>query len=156
MMPMSYSATVTAKLLIAACLAVAASVQAQQVSFYPGLLAVPDEDFTWLWGNFDRAGAGFGAQVALSGRDQGFECVMAARLVGPDRLTDTERRQIERDVESGTSFIRSAVDTLNFLSQRRDLDWGRLACERLGQAESDRQRDAMIEQRLRRRERPPR
>jgi hypothetical protein len=155
-MPMSSTARVTARLLIAVCLAVAAPGQAQQVSFYPGLLAVPDEDFTWLWGNFDRAGAGFDAQVALSGSDQGFECVMAARLVSTDLLTDSERRQIERDVESGSSFIRSAVDALNFLSQRRDLDWGRLACERLGQAEADRQRDAMIEQRLRRRERPPR
>lgn len=149
---------VMAFLLVAVTIPCAVTVRAQDAvaERFPGLVATPERDFIWQWGDFQRTGAGLGPHIMLNGTDQGFSCDVNVRLRALGRLSTAERVQIERDIESGTSFIRAAVDALNFLDQRRDLDWGELRCERETRAEADRQRDAMIEERLRRRNRPQR
>ncbi len=147
-----------AVLLPALMLAWADRVRAQEPVAFPGLVTVPDEDFMWVWGNMEAARQALAApHMTMSGEDGMFDCVMSVRLVVSHRLTDTERSQLERDVDRNASFIRGAVDAINFLHQRRDVDWARLRCTRDVDSESaSRQRDTVIEERLRRRARPAR
>ncbi len=140
-------------LLPLAALAVGDAARAQAATLFPGLATAPEEDFTWVWGNFDRALQGFSSDLMMEGTDQEFACRMTVRLATSHRLTDTERAQLERDVERSSSFIRGASDAINFLHQRRDVDWARLDCAR-DEAADARQRDSIIDQRLQRRVRP--
>jgi hypothetical protein len=144
---------ILALLLPVASLAAVDAARGQVATLFPGLATVPDNDFTWVWGNFDRALQGFSPNLSMEGTDRDFECRMTVRLAISHRLTDTERSQLERDVERSASFIRGASDALNFLHQRRDVDWARLDCARDEAAEA-RDRDSIIDQRLQRRVRP--
>jgi hypothetical protein len=142
-----------ALLLPTVLLAAADGARGQIATQFPGLATIPDDDFTWVWGNFDRALQGFSPNLTMEGTDRDFACSMTVRLAVSHRLTDTERSQLERDVERSSSFIRGASDAINFLHQRRDVDWARLNCARDEEAEA-RQRDSIIDQRLQRRVRP--
>ncbi len=135
-------------------LAAADGARGQGATLFPGLATVPDDDFTWVWGNVDRALQGFSPNLSMEGADSDFACRMTVRLAISHRLTDTERSQLERDVERSASFIRGASDAINFLHQRRDVDWARLDCARDEEAEAARRNDSIIEQRLQRRVRP--
>ncbi len=146
-----------AALLPALLLACADRVRAQEPAAFPGLVTIPDEDFIWVWGSMEGARQALAPHLTMSGEDGVFDCVMTVRLVVSHRLTDTERSQLERDVDRNASFIRGAVDAINFLHQRRDVDWARLRCERVADSEAAiRRNDSIIDERLRRRSRPVR
>lgn len=141
--------------MLAASLLVPHAAYTQLLRTFPGLDDLPEDDFTWVWGDRRRAAERIAPDVTVSGRAAEFQCVLTARVLVSSHVSEVEARRIETEVADSARFIRAAADAMNFLDQSRDLDWGRLDCERLTRRNAGSADDPSLD-RDRRRTRPQR
>lgn len=93
-----------------------------------GFYTLPQNDFTWTWGNLRPEDIRGRADIEASGGESRFRCELTAALRPSSRLSPHEIRQIANEVQGSIAFIRDSVNLLNNLDAQRELDWGRLAC----------------------------
>lgn len=94
----------------------------------PGFSNLPDDDFTWRWG--EQRGSRI-EDFSIRATDTGFDCTLTGELRPGSRLSRIELRRIENELRSSLSFVAAATSTMNGLERRRDLDWAVLDCEKL-------------------------
>lgn len=116
---------------LAAAVMIAASIQpgAAHAQFgFPGLLNLPDNDFTWVWGDRYDAEARRAPDLSADALDLGFRCGLKARLSPASRLSTAEIRQLENALRTSLYFIETAANTMYQLELQRNLDWAVLDC----------------------------
>jgi hypothetical protein len=92
---------------------------------------LPQSDFSWTWGNRNRAEAARSPDITMRGADSGFDCLLQARLRASSRWSFQAQRALEQEIRTYMSFIESAAYHMNLLDRQFDLDWARLDCTRL-------------------------
>jgi hypothetical protein len=91
------------------------------------IYTLPDNDFTWNWGDPENRRGGH-ADIDVSGNDQRFRCTLTARLSPASSISMSGAREIENELRGALEFVRVAVNIVETLDARRDLDWATLAC----------------------------
>ena len=123
---------------------------------------LPRNDFTWTWGDSIENIETRLSDLSANGSEGGFNCDLTAKLRPGSRYTPSDVRQVENDLRVSLYFIQETANMMNLLDQRREIDWAVLDCKRPQQADPDsekvqerleRQRQRMIEEQRRRRER---
>jgi hypothetical protein len=126
-----------------------------------GIVTLPQNDFTWRWGDVEESVARRFEDFSVNGGESFFRCELTGKLSPGSRMTVNEVRQMENDLQVSMFFIQSAANTMNALDFRRDLDWAELACvkpERNDDPEAsaervERAREKAVQEMLERRER---
>lgn len=113
--------------LLAACL-LPASANAQ-------FMNLPQNDFTWRWGDDENAG-GIG-DFHARGSEGGFNCTLEGALRLGSRYTQLEIRELESELNISLFFIQAATSAMNQLDWERQLDWAVLDCVRPKAREPD-------------------
>jgi hypothetical protein len=133
--------------------AIAGSAHAQVSPF--GQLSLPETDFTWIWGNLERARGR--EDLSIRSADSGFQCTLKAGYAPGSRLTMEQERELENQLTTALYFIQESAYTMNALEQRRDIDWATLNCVRpepnVDEAEQQERLEKLRERALRRSER---
>jgi hypothetical protein len=93
-----------------------------------GFVNLPQNDFTWTWGDPEDRFRGR-EDIAVSGFDAQFRCDLTAGLRPGSRLTTVEVREIENQLQGSIQFVRDAVELLNALDLERHLEWAQLVCK---------------------------
>ena len=104
---------------------------------FPGRMTLPQNDFTWTWGNRSRGGAALD-DFSIFGTDEGFRCDLNGKFRVGSRLSRMDARGIERDIRASNYFVQAATNAMNDLDARRELEWATLKCEK-PQAEEEEQ-----------------
>ena len=102
---------------------------AQFNGILPGQSNLPQDDFTWTWGNQRAAGRGF-ADISVFGTEAGFSCDLKGKLRLGGRVSKMDIREIETKLRSESYFIRGASNAMNELDGQRELEWATLVCEK--------------------------
>ena len=100
-------------------------VQTAQAQFFPRQL--PQNDFTWTWGDPERAANKF-EDFSMRGGEGGFNCELAGGLSPVSRLTRMDVRQLEDELRQNMFFVQAASNLMYQLDARRDIEWATLAC----------------------------
>lgn len=103
---------------------------------FQGQMNLPQNDFTWTWGDQRSAGRGFG-DISIFGVDAGFRCDLTGKLRSGSGLSRMELRELENDLRASTFFVQAAANAMNDLDVRRELDWAKLECKKPQAAEED-------------------
>jgi len=103
---------------------------------FGGQMRLPQDDFTWTWGDRSSAGRGF-EDISIFGNEEGFRCDLAGKLKSGTRISRMDVREIEREIRSSTYFIQAAANAMNNLDAQRELDWASLKCEKPKSDEED-------------------
>lgn len=103
---------------------------------FQGQMNLPQNDFTWTWGDQRSAGRGFG-DISIFGTDAGFRCDLTGKLRSGSGLSRMELRELENDLRASTFFVQAAANAMNDLDVRRELDWAKLECKKPQAAEED-------------------
>ena len=95
----------------------------------PQIVALPDEDFLWPWGEVpgidDRNRPGF----TVRGVERAFQCKLTGDFKPGSRMRDFyNQREFEQSLNANLYFIQEAVTRLNDLYLSNDLDWALLDC----------------------------
>jgi hypothetical protein len=96
---------------------------------FGGQMQLPQDDFTWTWGDRSSAGRGF-EDISMLGNEQGFRCDLTGKLRSGTRISRMDVREIEREIRSNTYFVQAAANAMNNLDAQRELDWAELKCEK--------------------------
>ena len=80
----------------------------------PGQMTLPQNDFTWTWGNRGRGGAALD-DFSLFGTDQGFRCDLNGKFRVGSRLSRMDAREIERDIRASNYFVSAVTYATNAL-----------------------------------------
>ena len=96
---------------------------------FPGQMNLPQNDFTWTWGD-QRSGRRGIDDFSIFGSEAGFRCDLKGKLRFGSRLSRMDIRTIESDLRSSMSFISAVARAMNDLDARRELDWATLECEK--------------------------
>ena len=101
-----------------------------------GQMRLPQDDFTWTWGNQSSAGRGL-EDFSMLGNEQGFRCDLTGKLRLGTRISRMDVREIESGIRSSTYFVQAAANAMNTLDAQRELDWAALKCEKPKSDEED-------------------
>jgi hypothetical protein len=130
---------------------------AQFGTAFPGFVQLPDNDFTWYWGDADDGDVRGAPDFRVRGSEGGFRCDLTGRMRISSRMSSSDIRNLEQSLSASLAFIQVSAETMTVLERRIDLDWGRLACEKLENdttAEEEQERlDRALEKAVRDRER---
>ena len=96
---------------------------------FPGQMNLPQNDFTWTWGD-QRSGRRGIDDFSIFGSEAGFRCDLKGKLRFGSRLSKMGARKIESDLRSSMSFISAVAWAMNDLDTRRELAWATLECEK--------------------------
>lgn len=113
-----------------------ATASAQFNTGFGGQMRLPQDDFTWTWGNRRSAGRGF-EDFSVFGNEQGFRCELTGKLRLGTRISRMDVREIESGIRSSTYFVQAAANAMNNLDAQRELDWASLECEKPQREEED-------------------
>ncbi len=114
------------------------SASAQFGAGFPGQTSLPQNDFTWTWGNRNSGRRGID-DFSIFGNDADFRCDLTGKLQFSSRLSRTDVRKLESDLRASNSFVQAAANAMNNLDARGELDWATLACEKPRPVEEDRE-----------------
>ena len=78
------------------------AVSAQFSSGFPGQMNLPQNDFTWTWGNRSSAGRGMD-DFSMFGDDSGFRCDLTGKLRVGSRMSRMDMRDLESSIRSSMS-----------------------------------------------------
>ena len=92
-----------------------------------GYYQLPKNDFTWNWGDPERAGMKF-EDFTVNGSEGGFNCELKGKLAGASRMTPSDLHTLEDQLRSRLDFIYASSSTMNQLDQAHEIMWARLAC----------------------------
>jgi hypothetical protein len=122
----------------------------QSVAQVPGLYSLPRSDFVWNWGdtNLERRGRG-PADLSITGGEAQFRCELNADMRPSSTMTETEFREIERELATRLDFIYAASEAMNTLEYQRHLDWATLDCKEYKAPEKTAEERASREQEAR-------
>ncbi len=109
---------------------------AQFGTSFPGQTNLPQNDFTWTWGNRNSARRGID-DFSIFGNDAGFRCDLTGKLRVSSRLSRMDVRKLESDLRASNSFVQAAADAMNNLDARGELDWATLESEKPQPVEED-------------------
>jgi hypothetical protein len=123
---------------VAAALVAALPYAATNAQF-SNFVNLPQGDFTWRWGDWEKSGSRRSEDFSVSGGEGRFRCDLTGRLSPGNPMTSPEIRQMERDLSATLHFIQAAANAMNVLDRQRDLDWAELACVQPQPAEGDAQ-----------------
>lgn len=104
---------------------------------FGGLVNLPRNDFTWVWGDQDDAERERGRDINVRGIDRGFDCTLTAALRPSNRMTSMDIRQLENNLRTSMDFIYHTANTMYSMERSFDLDWGKLDCARMQPSEAD-------------------
>ena len=104
---------------------------------FPGQMNLPQNDFTWTWGDRNSTRRGI-EDFSIFGSEAGFRCDLTGKLRLGSRLSRMDIRGIESDLRSSMFFVRAAVNAMNDLEAQRELGWATLECEKPQPAEKKR------------------
>lgn len=96
---------------------------------FPGQMNLPQNDFTWTWGD-QRSGRRGIDDFSIFGTEAGFRCDLKGKLRFGSRLSRMDIRKIESDLRSSMSFVSAVARVMNDLDARREIDWATLECEK--------------------------
>jgi len=96
---------------------------------FPGQYNLPQNDFTWTWGDQESVGRGID-DFSILGNEAGFRCLLQGKLRIGTRMSRTDMRALENELRSNMYFVRSAANAMYQLDARREIDWATLACEK--------------------------
>ncbi|HEY8519826.1 MAG TPA: hypothetical protein VIN61_07090 [Gammaproteobacteria bacterium] len=113
------------------CLSMSVLPDAQgQLGGFPGLVSLPRDDFTWIWGDQRDGAAGGFEDFSVTGHEAGFNCELTGKLHPASRLTPADVRDLEQQLRSSLAFIQAAAEAMYILDQRREIDWAKLDCDK--------------------------
>jgi hypothetical protein len=98
-----------------------------QFSSFPGQMNLPQNDFTWTWGN-QRSNQGGPTEISMFGNDSGFRCDLNGKMRIGSRVSRMDLRSMENDIRGAMSFITAATYAMNDLDGQRALEWATLKC----------------------------
>jgi hypothetical protein len=105
------------------------AVQAQFGQRIPGLINLPDQDFTWNWGrSVDDARAARIEDFSTQGAQGKFRCTLTGRFSPGNTNSSLDARELERRLTTSLYFVEEAAYTMNDLERQNDLAWATLAC----------------------------
>jgi len=104
---------------------------------FPGTVNLPQNDFRWVWGDAEASLAGRGQDFSLTGGENAFRCSLTGKLAPGSRLTQSDIRQLESQIQTSLYFIQSSANSMYVLDQQRDIDWAVLDCAKPGDQEVD-------------------
>lgn len=93
-----------------------------------GFYTLPQNDFTWTWGDIERRQDGRFIDIKASGSEPPFRCEVTAALRPGNRLSPNEVRELANRLQGSIQFVRDTVYLLNDLDAARALDWAQLSC----------------------------
>jgi hypothetical protein len=95
-----------------------------------GLYTLPQNDFTWHWGQSSPEQAARGiADIEARGSEGFFQCELTAKT-RTLTLTTEETREIETQLTGRLDFIYAVNEAMYYLDQSRQLDWATLDCKK--------------------------
>lgn len=96
---------------------------------YPGVLNLPDNDFTWTWGR-PRANNQGREDFSVVGSDAGFRCDLRGRLRSGSTgmVSRFDMRALENQIRDQMRFISAATNKMNELEAQGALQWATLQC----------------------------
>jgi hypothetical protein len=102
---------------------------AASAQFFP--LQLPREDFIWTWGRRipELENRRF-PDLDIQGTEGGFRCELTAKLSPGNSMTQPEIRQLETDLRTNLYFVQAVANTMYYLDQGFDLEWGVLDCDK--------------------------
>ncbi len=109
---------------------------AQFSTGFPGQSNLPQNDFTWTWGNQRSAGRGF-EDFSVFGNEQDFRCDLKGKLRVGGRMSRMDVRGLESELRGNMYFVRAAINAMNDLEARREIEWAVLECEKPRPAEEE-------------------
>lgn len=115
---------------------------------FPGLMQLPADDFTWIWGT-RRERIGRGSDFSILGGEGGFRCELDGRLSPSSSWSTSEIRRFENDLRGSLGFIQEAANAMYIMDQQRQLDWARLDCARPEDPAEDPERAQELEDKAR-------
>jgi hypothetical protein len=131
---------------------------AQFGTAFPGFYTLPQNDFTWFWGEPNERDLGRRPDINVSGVESNFRCELTARYRVSVDMTPNEEREVERQLSTSIAFVADSVNLMNTLEYNIQLDWGRLACikntdEEVSEEKQQERVDRALEKAIRARER---
>ena len=109
---------------------------AQFSTGFPGQTNLPQNDFTWTWGNQGSARRRI-EDFSIFGYEGTFRCELTGKLRLGSRLSRMDVRELESDLRASSYFVSAAANAMNDLDARRELEWATLECEKPQAAEED-------------------
>jgi hypothetical protein len=129
---------------------------------FSGLVNLPQNDFTWQWGDWDESRRRGGSEdFSMTGAEGGFRCELTGRLSPSSRMTELGIRELENELQGSLYFIQAAAYAMNELDRARNIDWAELNCVKPQPTERDaeetqervdRAREKAVQEMLERRE----
>jgi hypothetical protein len=114
---------------------------------------LPQNDFTWTWGDMERRTARL-ADISAQGHDGKFQCTLEAMLRPGSRFSATDVRQLETELQTTLEFVRTSAQMMNALDAQRELEWAVLSCKEREaapvSAEERRERETKARERMQR------
>ena len=104
---------------------------------FPGIVTLPNQDFTWVWGSTREDFVRGRPDIETRGYESQFECTLKAELRPSSHLGRPEIRDIEQTLSNSLYFIEASAQMMNQLDVSIDLWWAELACKKTGDAEPD-------------------
>lgn len=98
-----------------------------QFSSFPNQMNLPQNDFTWTWGN-QQSNRGGPEDISMFGNEAGFRCDLTGKLRIGGRVSRMDIRDMESEIRSAMSFITAASYAMNDLDAQRALEWATLKC----------------------------
>lgn len=122
-----------------------------------GQLNLPNNDFTWVWGDLERTSSRKTQDLLVRSADSGFQCTLKTRFALGSRLSRAQEREIEQDLRTTPYFIQDTAYVMNSLDRERQLDWATLECVKpqsnLSEAEQQERLDKLRERAMEKGER---
>jgi hypothetical protein len=98
---------------------------------------LPRDDFTWNWGDFERATNRKFTDFSVNGGEEGFRCTLEGKLSAGSHITPADIRDMENELGSSLYFIEASTNAMNNLDYQRQLDWATLDCDKPEATEAD-------------------
>jgi hypothetical protein len=95
-----------------------------------GLYTLPNNDFTWHWGDMREGARRSFEDLSASGSEAGFRCDLTAKLSPGSRMSPVDVRTLENELSTRLDFIYAVSEAMNYLDQTRELDWATLDCKK--------------------------
>lgn len=108
-----------------------------------GAVNLPDNDFTWQWGDFERGKRR--EDISIRGGEGGFLCDLKASYALGNRLTREEQRAIEQELQTTLYFVQQTAYTMNVLDRQLQLGWATLQCAKPVSDETEEERQERVD-----------
>lgn len=96
---------------------------------FPGALNLPENDFTWTWGNRRGSDRGFD-DFSVLGSEAGFRCDLRGKLRagGMGSISRFDIRNLENELRGQMRFISAASNRMSQMEAQGALQWATLEC----------------------------